>query len=180
MSELAEQLSVRPERISSRIQTLLHLGLFEVKRQSGRRSAYRPVLGPESRSPTKLIKPRSTTVDEVVAGLFNGSRVLADAFRRDVLGRARQLDLRDATEVALAEALGAMYQEIRRAREGRTASDLLGPLDLLERYLDWLGEQDWIRNATVRALRFDSDNFNQFRREESRYQVHDRDPVTGR
>lgn len=94
INQLAAQLGARPERVSVRVQVLLSPGLFEVQRQSGRRNAYRPMLPEEqqtsARRTIKKLKPSSSlTVDDVVNRAFNGRRVLASAFRHDVLGAAR-------------------------------------------------------------------------------------------
>jgi hypothetical protein len=184
INQLAVQLGARPERISVRVQILLSLGLFEVERQSGRRNAYRPTPLEEqqtsARRTIKKLKPSSSlTVNEVVGGAFNGSGVLADSFRSDVLARAMRLDLGGASEPAVAARLVDLYRAIRAARPGgATPEGVLGPLALVGRYVGWLEEQDWVRNATMRVIKFDSPAFSQFRREQARYQGYQCDPVT--
>lgn len=119
------------------------------------------------------------TADEVVSGLFNGSRVLADAFRRDVVTKAKKLGMGQVSDADLAFKLGATYVAIRTARQGASSDGLPGPLDLLERYLDWLGERrDW--RMTTRVLGIDSPAFQQFVREESSRHPRGVDPLTGR
>lgn len=119
------------------------------------------------------------TVDEVIARLFNGSRVLADSFRLDVLGRAGGIDFA-APECVVAEKLGVAYQAIRAARPGgSTPEGAPGPLSLLERYVEWLGDKgDW--NMTTRVLSIESPAFQQFRRELAARHPRGADPVTGR
>jgi hypothetical protein len=119
-----------------------------------------------------------TSVDEVVAGLFNGSKVLADSFRSDVLARASSLDLGGASESSVAARLGDAYRAIRAARNGVSPEGILGPLGLLERYVGWLGEKDW--QMTIRVLGIDSPAFQQFRRELASRHPHGADPVTGK
>lgn len=118
------------------------------------------------------------SVDEVVAGLFNGSAVLADSFRSDVLARASALDLGGASAQIVAARLGDAYKVIRAARNGATPEGILGPLGLLERYVGWLGEKDW--QMTIRVLNIESPAFQQFRRELAARHPNGVDPVTGR
>jgi hypothetical protein len=114
---------------------------------------------------------------ETIAGLFNGSRVLAEAFESDVLGRARELDLGRIADPDLASALGGLYREVVAARRGVDSSELPGPLDVLRRYVCWLGEKDW--RMTTRVLRMDSPAFQQWRRDEAALHPRGLDPLTG-
>lgn len=124
-----------------------------------------------------------STVDQVVAGLFNGnSWVLANAFRSDILVRARALDFGDVGEVDLAIKLGKLHEAIKSARSLRPPlSDVPGPLDLLRRYVMWLAERaDWQNKMTTRVLWADSPAFQQFRREVAARHPRGVDPLTGR
>jgi hypothetical protein len=119
------------------------------------------------------------TIDQVVTGLFNGSRVTADAFRSDILVRAGKLDLGRVVDTDLAVCLGELYTAMRAQRAtGSALSDKSGPMDLLRRYLIWLSDQDW--RMTMRVLRIDSPAFQQFRREEAHRHPYGADPLTGR
>lgn len=121
----------------------------------------------------------STTVDDVVRRTFNGSRVIADSFRTDVLARTIELDVGDVPEPVLAAKLAEAYQAIRAARpNGATPEGVLGPMTLLERYVQWLGERDW--RMTTRVLDVASPAFQQFRREQASLHPRGADPVTGR
>lgn len=117
------------------------------------------------------------TVDEVTAAAFNGSRVLAETFRSEVLARARQLPMGEVSDAALAASLAALYSAIREARPA-SGDGRQGPLGLIRRYVDWLSEKDW--RMTVRVLSFDSPAFTQFRREEANRHPLGLDPITGR
>lgn len=104
----------------------------------------------------------SKTTDEVVTELFNGSRIEADAFRSDVIAPARKLRLGDVSESELSSHLGLIYAEIRRSvRRGGPE-----PMDLLSRYVGWLGDRNW-DTATVRVLTASSPAFQNFLREEA-------------
>jgi hypothetical protein len=119
---------------------------------------------------------KTTSVDDVAAGLFNGNRILSLAFRSNILPKAKGIDLGDVAEPVLAERLGALYGELRAAR---TPNSENGPMDLLDRYLDWLAEhRDW--RATVRVLSTTSPAFGQWRREEASRHPRGADPLTGR
>lgn len=119
----------------------------------------------------------ASTIDDVVDGIFGGSRVLADAFRSDILVRVRRLDLGEVDDAALAARLGEFYEAMRAERDP-LSSDASGPMDLLRRYVDWLGERDW--RMTVRVLSASSPAFQQFRREVASRHPRGADPLTGR
>lgn len=119
------------------------------------------------------------TVDEVVAGLFNGSRVLAESFRSDLLAGAMLLDLGGAREAVVAARLGEMYRAIRAARASPVSEGTPGALTLLGCYVGWLSERDWT-TMTTRVLDLDSPAFGQFRREVASRHPRGADPVTGR
>jgi hypothetical protein len=120
-------------------------------------------------------------VDEVVTRLFNGSIVLADAFRSDILVKTRRLHLGNSSDADLAAKLGGIYQEIQRVRNGvPVLAGVPGPLELVSRYVDWLGTQEWINTATARVLSIESPAFQRFRRQESALHPHAIDPLLGR
>ena len=123
-----------------------------------------------------------TPTEDVAAGLFNGSSVLAEAFETDVLRRARGIDFGRVSDPELAGALTAMYREVLAARRGVRPSDLTGipgPLDVLRRYVDWLGDKlDW--KMTTRVLSTSSPAFQQWRRDEAALHPRGVDPFIGR
>jgi hypothetical protein len=181
LRQLAEQLCSKQERISARIRVLEGHGLFEVERQPGRRSAYRPALQKTSEETKPKVKRSARTVDEVVSDLFNGSRVMAESFRSNTLPRARAIGFGGASEAEVAAGLGSIYQAIQDARRGASAYHLRlpGQLELVERYVYWLADQHWLVNKTVAILRFDSGPFGQFRRWEAEHHPYGHDPITG-
>lgn len=116
----------------------------------------------------------TTTVDEVLTNLFNGSKIVSEAFKSDILVRAKRLSLGSVSEVDLMTRLGELYGSIRAARVPEAA----GPIDLLRRYINWLSEKDW--QMTMRVLSTSSPAFQQFRREEASLHPLGADPLTGR
>jgi hypothetical protein len=128
---------------------------------------------------TRDVKVKERTVDDVVGGTFNGSPVLASAFRHDVLGAARGLDLGGASDADVAASLAGAYSAIEAARGGRIVDGVPGSLDLLRSYVEWLAERtEW--RMTTRVLSIDSPAFNQFRRETAARHPREVDSVTGR
>jgi hypothetical protein len=95
-------------------------------------------------------------------------------FIQDVLKPAKALHLFDMdNDGILAARLADLYAQIRYGRD--LASLLVGPLGLLQRYIQWLGERDW--DASSKVLMMDSPAFAQFRRDYAR--LEGRDPITG-
>jgi len=76
--------------------------------------------------------------------------------------------------------LAGVYAAIDGARGGAILDGVPGPMELLLRYVEWLGDQNWIDKATTRLLSIESPAFNQFRREVAARHPREVDPVTGR
>ncbi len=182
---LAEQLDSKPGAVSELVQTRKFLDLFDVRQEPGRENAYRPRL--ERVMPEAVKKPAqragTPSVDETVAGLFNGSRIAADAFRKDVLLGALKL-FKGTSEAEVAAELGKLYRRVSeetRRSDTNIGTGLPGPHELLRRYIAWLSEQNWLTNKKPAIIfRFDGNVFGGFREEEARLDPLGRDPITGR
>jgi hypothetical protein len=125
-------------------------------------------------------QPPAPAMDDLLSSTLNGSQVMRDAFESDILVRARRLALGSASESDLAATLMGLYVEMRAERSrAYPAVTTSGPMDLLRRYVIWLGERDW-PTMTVRVLSKDSPAFQQFRREEAALHPRGADPLTGR
>ena len=120
--------------------------------------------------------PDVPTVDCVISRLFNGSAVLAETFRGDILVRARRLDLGGESEAVLAGAVGNLYSAVQR--QHRPGVSTVGAMNLVRRYLIWLGEKDW--QMTLRVLDIESPAFVKFRRGVAAMHPYGADPLTGR
>lgn len=119
------------------------------------------------------------TTDDVISGIFNGSKVLARSFRSDILVKAQALVRGNVDEAALAAKLGELYVAIRVARSGASVLGVPAPLELLERYVDWLSDKkDW--QMTMRVLDTSSLAFQQFIREEALHHPRGLNPLIGR
>jgi hypothetical protein len=119
--------------------------------------------------------PRATSTS---GATLNGSAVARMAIDADMLARTRALGPGLAVSDAdLAARLADFYAEVRRERDAERST--IGPVDLLHRYVAWLGERGW-PTMTTRVLSASSPAFQQFRRELAALHPRGADPLTGR
>lgn len=189
--QLAKQLGAQPDSISKLTGWLESLTdddghkLFEVRREAGRRNAYRPMLkekvSPEEKAPgEKATQRQPKSALYIIETEFGISSSVLKRALMETIRSAHQLGFVDGSE-ALIRAIGGLYNRIKEERtNGTTPPGMPAPLDLLERYVNWLGDQHWITNKTVALFQFNSQVFGQWRRDQAERDPRLRDPVTGR
>ena len=84
----------------------------------------------------------------------------------------------------LAPALITLYERIRDSQDSHLTKELLrlmpGPITIISHYIDWIGENDWIRDQSIRLFDYDGILFERFRRDEAHKDNLERDPITGK
>ncbi len=127
----------------------------------------------EGESPKRLIKEH-----------FNG---LAPAFEKDCYLPAKELipGLKGREErVKLTQNLIELYNKIEDAQERHIPKEsqhlFPGAMTIINLYIDWIGNNSWIKDKSINLFSMDHLLFNKFRREEARKDNLERDPVTGK
>ena len=127
----------------------------------------------EGESPKRLIKEH-----------FNG---LAPAFEKDCYLPAKELipGLKGREErVKLAQNLIELHNKIEDAQERHIPKEsqhlFPGAMTIINLYIDWIGNNSWIKDKSINLFSMDHLLFNKFRREEARKDNLERDPVTGK
>jgi hypothetical protein len=121
------------------------------------------------------------TVEEVLHQKGFVSDRLVDSMVRDIIKPAKRIGFIDIkSDAVLAAKLVDLYSSIREQRNDANLSSGLrirlgGPLEILNRYVEWLIEKDW--EASSRVLKLDSPAFSQFRRDFR--SLEGSDPITG-
>ena len=124
-------------------------------------------------SPKRLIKEH-----------FNG---LAPAFEKDCYLPAKELipGLKGRGERAkLTQNLIELYNKIEDAQERHIPKEsqhlFPGAMSIINLYIDWIGDNSWIKDKSINLFSMDHLLFNKFRREEAHKDNLERDPVTGK
>lgn len=127
----------------------------------------------EGESPKRLIKEH-----------FNG---LAPAFEKDCYLPAKELipGLKGREERAkLAQNLIELHNNIEDAQERHIPKEsqhlFPGAMTIINLYIDWIGNNSWIKDKSINLFSMDHLLFSKFRREEARKDNLERDPVTGK
>lgn len=127
----------------------------------------------EGESPKRLIKEH-----------FNG---LAPAFEKDCYLPAKELipGLKGREErTKLTQNLIELYNKIEDAQERHIPKEsqhlFPGAMTIINLYIDWIGNNSWIKDKSINLFSMDHLLFNKFRREEARKDNLERDPVTGK
>jgi hypothetical protein len=104
---------------------------------------------------------------------------LASAFTENCYTPAKQI-ITDEDEGKLARKLLSLYEHIQVIQSNIPPGLLPSPISIIQNYLEWIEDNDWISDRTVKLLSVSHTLFKRFRREEARKDNMERDPVTGK
>lgn len=104
---------------------------------------------------------------------------LASAFTENCYTPAKQI-ITDEDEGKLARKLLSLYEHIQAIQSNIPPGLLPSPISIIQNYLEWIEDNDWISDRTVKLLSVSHTLFKRFRREEARKDNMERDPVTGK
>lgn len=83
----------------------------------------------------------------------------------------------------LAPALVTLYERIQTGQDNHLTKELLrlmpGPITIISDYIEWIRDNDWIRDRSVKLFDYDGTLFERFRRDEAHKDNLERDPITG-
>jgi hypothetical protein len=84
----------------------------------------------------------------------------------------------------IAPALISLYERIRDSQDEHLSKDLLrlmpGPITIIGNYIEWIRDNDWIRDRSIKLFDIDGTLFDRFRRDEAHKDSLERDPITGK
>ena len=104
---------------------------------------------------------------------------LASAFTENCYTPAKQI-ITDEDEGKLARKLLSLYEHIQVIQSNIPPGLLPSPISIIQNYLEWIEDNDWISDRTVKLLSVSHTLFKRFRREEAKKDNMERDPVTGK
>ncbi len=86
----------------------------------------------------------------------------------------------DVDKGKLAQSLLDLHEDIQEKQKDVPAGLLPSPISIIQNYLEWIEDNDWINDRTVKLFSISHTLFKRFRREEARKDNMERDPVTGK
>ena len=86
----------------------------------------------------------------------------------------------DLDKGKLAQSLLDLHEDIQEKQKDIPAGLLPSPISIIQSYLEWIEDNDWISDRTVKLLSISHTLFKRFRREEAKKDNMERDPVTGK
>ena len=94
----------------------------------------------------------------------------------------RPVDL--SAKIQLVEALLAMYEDIEKSQRKNFADPSLyqllpDPMSIVRNYLEWINDNSWIKDRTIRLLNIHHTLFSSYRKYEASHDNFERDPLTG-
>jgi hypothetical protein len=104
---------------------------------------------------------------------------LAPAFTRNCYTPAKQI-IPDTDKGKLAQSLLDFHEDIQEKQKDVPAGLLPSPISIIQSYLEWIEDNDWISDRTVKLFSISHTLFKRFRREEAKKDNMERDPVTGK
>lgn len=134
----------------------------------------------ESKQPEGPIK----TPEDIIHSKFDKTR--ANAFLKDCYYQAEDLIDADSDKLQaeLTYALINLYTYISEKQDFHFNSELrslmLGPMDLVEKYIDWLEKNDWIQEKTIKVFQPSSRLFIKYLNWERNQDNMQRHPITGK
>lgn len=158
---------------------------------------YIPVIESGSSLRTKFIKLEEAMKRDGVSNQSESSEVnpkklirkhlrgdLSSIFEKRCYLPARELfPNKEKIRGKLAPALISLYERIRDSQNSHLSEELLrlmpGPITLIGNYIDWIRDNDWIRDRSVKLFDYDGTLFERFRRDEAHKDNLERDPITG-
>ncbi len=106
-------------------------------------------------------------------------RELAPAFTKTCYTPAKEVI--NGPDNKIAQELANLYDQIEVVQSKHNTSNLLpGPISLVEYYLEWIEDNDWISDKSIKLLDVHHTLFGRFRREEAKKDNLERDPLTGK
>ena len=125
-------------------------------------------------SPRKIIYTYFCDTDK--SKFFNDSCYLP------AKGLFRPVDL--SAKIQLVEALLAMYEDIEKSQRENFADPSLyqllpDPMSIVRNYLEWINDNSWIKDRTIRLLNIHHTLFSSYRKYEASHDNFERDPLTG-
>jgi hypothetical protein len=158
---------------------------------------YIPVIESGSSLRTKFVKLEEAMKRDGVSNQSESSEVnpkklirkhlrgdLSSIFEKRCYLPARELfPNKEKIRGKLAPALISLYERIRDSQNSHLSEELLrlmpGPITLIGNYIDWIRDNDWIRDRSVKLFDYDGTLFERFRRDEAHKDNLERDPITG-
>lgn len=113
-------------------------------------------------------------------------RGLAAAFEKDCYGPAKDIMpiKGKADRGKLARVLVDLYNDIESTQVEnipRNSTNLFpSPITIIRSYIDWIEDNDWIKDRSIQLFSTKHPLFSRFRREEARKDSIERDPLTGK
>ncbi len=104
---------------------------------------------------------------------------LAPAFTKNCYTPAKQI-IPDADRNRLTQSLLDLHEDIQEKQKKVPAGLLPSPISIIQHYLEWIEDNDWINDRTVKLFDISHTLFQRFRREEAKKDNMERDPLTGK
>lgn len=130
---------------------------------------------PQNKHPISAASPNTSPKTLIKKSL--GS--LAPAFIKNCYTPAKQIIL-NADKNKLAQSLLDLHEDIQEKQKSIPAGLLPSPISIIQNYLEWIEDNDWISDRTVKLLSISHTLFQRFCREEAKKDNMERDPLTGK